>query len=141
MEILKKLGFAKEAKTTEDAKMSCKKCNAEFSCSEAENNHYICPACAEYFRMSAVARIEATADVNTFEELPTPEQFAQLQKVQTLDTAGNTGNITFAPPPGAIVYGDGFTNAPASGETWLYSITEVAANTFWVKSVKMEVAQ
>lgn len=30
--------------------------------------------------------------VNTFAELPTPEQFAQLQKVQTLDTAGNTGN-------------------------------------------------
>ena len=57
------------------------------------------------------------------------------------NTAGNMGSITFTPPTGATVYGDGFSNSPASGETWLYSVTEVAANTFWVKSVKMEVAQ
>ena len=61
--------------------------------------------------------------------------------VLVTNTAGNTGNITFTPPTGAVVYGDGFTNSPASGETWLYSVTEVAANTFWAKSVKMEVAQ
>jgi hypothetical protein len=61
--------------------------------------------------------------------------------VLVTNTAGNTGGITFTPPTGATVYGDGFTNSPASGETWLYSITEVAADTFWVKSVKMEVAQ
>lgn len=61
--------------------------------------------------------------------------------VLVTNTAGNTGSITFTPPTGATVYGDGFTNSPASGETWLYSITEVADNTFWVKSVKMEVAQ
>ena len=57
------------------------------------------------------------------------------------NTAGNTGSIAFTPPTGAVVYGDGFTNSPASGETWLYSVTEVAVNTFWAKSVKMEVAQ
>jgi len=61
--------------------------------------------------------------------------------VLVTNTTGNTGNITFTPPTGATVYGDGFTHSPASGETWLYSVTEVAANTFWVKSVKMEVAQ
>ena len=61
--------------------------------------------------------------------------------VLVTNTTGNTGNITFSPPSGAVVYGDGFTNSPASGETWLYSVTEVATNTFWVKSVKMEVAQ
>ena len=61
--------------------------------------------------------------------------------VLVTNTVGNTGNITFTPPTGATVYGDGFTNSPASGETWLYSITEVAANTFWAKSVQMEVAQ
>ena len=60
--------------------------------------------------------------------------------VLVTNTAGNTGSITFTPPTGAVVYGDGFTNSPASGETWLYAITEVAANTFWVKSEKMEVA-
>ena len=59
--------------------------------------------------------------------------------VLVTNTAGNTGNITFSAPTGAVVYGDGFANAPASGETWLYSVTEVAANTFWAKSVKMEV--
>lgn len=61
--------------------------------------------------------------------------------VLVTNTAGNTGSITFTPPTGAVVYGDGFSNSPASGETWLYSVTEVAANTFWAKSVKMEVAQ
>lgn len=61
--------------------------------------------------------------------------------VLVTNTAGNTGNITFTAPAGATVYGDGFTHSPASEETWLYSVTEVAADTFWVKSVKMEVAQ
>ena len=61
--------------------------------------------------------------------------------VLVTNTSGNTGNITFTPPTGAIVYGDGFTHSPASGETWLYSVTEEAANVFWCKSEKMEVAQ
>ena len=59
-----------------------------------------------------------------------------------IDNAGGyTGGITFTPPTGATVYGDGFTHSPASGETWLYSVTEEAANVFWCKSEKMEVAQ
>ena len=61
--------------------------------------------------------------------------------VLVTNTTGNTGSITFTPPTGAVVYGDGFTNSPASGETWLYSVTEEAANVFWCKSEKMEVAQ
>lgn len=61
--------------------------------------------------------------------------------VLVTNTTGNTGSISFTPPTGATVYGDGFTHSPASGETWLYSITEEAANVFWCKSEKMEVAQ
>jgi len=72
---------------------------------------------------------------------PSPQTGARDFLALVTNTTGNTGSITFTPPTGATVYGDGFTNSPASGETWLYSVTEVAANTFWVKSVKMEVAQ
>ena len=70
-----------------------------------------------------------------------PTERARDFLVLVTNTAGNTGNITFTPPTGAVVYGDGFSNSPASGETWLYSVTEVAADTFWAKSVKMEVTQ
>lgn len=55
------------------------------------------------------------------------------------NTTGNTGSISFTTPTGATIYGDGFSSAIAEGETWLYSITEVAANTFFTKAVKMEV--
>lgn len=60
--------------------------------------------------------------------------------VLVTNTTGNTGDITFSPPTGARIYGNGFTNSPASGETWLYSVTEVADNEFFAKSEKMEVA-
>ena len=60
--------------------------------------------------------------------------------VLVTNTTGNTGDITFSPPTGAMVYGNGFTNSPASGETWLYTVTEVADNEFFTKSEKMEVA-
>lgn len=56
------------------------------------------------------------------------------------NTAGNTGSISFSTPSGATIYGDGFSGAIASGETWLYSITELASNTFWTRAIKMEVA-
>lgn len=72
---------------------------------------------------------------------PASQMGARDFMVLITNTVGNVGNFTFTPPTGATVYGDGFTNSPASGETWLYSVTEVAANTFWAKSVKMEVAQ
>ncbi len=60
--------------------------------------------------------------------------------VLVTNTAGNIGSITFTPPTGATIYGDGFSSAVPSGETWLYSVTEVAVNVFWTKAVKMEVA-
>ena len=72
---------------------------------------------------------------------PASQNGARDFLVLVTNTTGNTGSITFTPPTGATVYGDGFTNSPASGETWLYSVTEVAVNVFWAKSVKMEVAQ
>lgn len=95
-------------------------------------------------------RVLALADnvadiVLTFPDVPSEGGVMLLAArdflVLVTNTTGNTGNITFTPPTGATVYGDGFTHSPASGETWLYSVTEVAANTFWVKSEKMEVAQ
>ncbi len=69
MEILKKLGFGKSEMPSEDTKMTCKKCGEENSCTDIESNHHICPSCKEYFRMSAEARVYATADEGTFEEL------------------------------------------------------------------------
>lgn len=98
----------------------------------------------------ACNRVIALADnvadiVLTFPGVPQEGGVALLAArdflVLVTNTMGNTGSIIFSPPSGAVVYGDGFTNSPASGETWLYSVTEVALNTFWVKSVKMEVAQ
>lgn len=56
------------------------------------------------------------------------------------NTAGNTGSISFSVPSGATIYGDGFSGAIASGETWLFSITELNANTFYTRAIKMEVA-
>ena len=93
-----------------------------------------------------IALADNVADiVLTFPDVPSDGGVALLAArdflVLVTNRAGNTGNITFTPPTGAVVYGDGFTNAPASGETWLYSVTEVAVNVFWVKSAKMEVAQ
>lgn len=69
MEILKKLGFGKSENPSEERKMTCKKCGEESSCTDIESNHHICPSCKEYFRMSAEARVHATADEGTFEEL------------------------------------------------------------------------
>lgn len=56
------------------------------------------------------------------------------------NTTGNTGSISFSTPSGATIYGDGLSTAIAEGETWLITITEVAANTFFAKATKMEVA-
>ena len=94
-----------------------------------------------------IALPDNTHDIElSFPPRPTTQEGAVLYRARDFlvivtNTTGNTGSISFTPPTGAVVYGDGFTNSPASGETWLYSITEVADNTFWVKSVKMEVAQ
>ena len=50
------------------------------------------------------------------------------------NTTGNTGDITFVMPSGATVYGDAFTTPCGSGETWLYSFTEVYPNKFFSKA-------
>ena len=54
--------------------------------------------------------------------------------------ADATGSITITAPSGATIYGDGLSTAIAAGETWLVSVTEIAANVFWTKANKMEVA-
>ena len=55
------------------------------------------------------------------------------------NTAGNAGSISFTAPSGATIYGDGFGTAVPPGETWLYLVTEIAANTFYTRAQKMEV--
>ena len=54
------------------------------------------------------------------------------------NTTGNTGAISFKTPSGSSVYGDAFKTPIASGETWLYSFTEVANNEFFTRAQKME---
>ena len=51
---------------------------------------------------------------------------------------GNTGTITFTPPAGATIYGDGLEQTFAEGETWEVTITEIAKKQFLAKAVKME---
>ena len=54
------------------------------------------------------------------------------------NTTGNTGKISFKVPSGATVYGDAFKDPIASGETWIYSFTEIATNEFFAKAQKVE---
>ncbi len=68
MEILKKLGISKSEENV-IPKTPCKKCGTEIQNSELYENLCICPECGEYLRMSAKARINATADQGSFEEL------------------------------------------------------------------------
>lgn len=49
-----------------------------------------------------------------------------------------SGSISFTVPSGATIYGDGFGATVAPGEAWLFSVTEIAAGTFYVSAIKME---
>ena len=49
-----------------------------------------------------------------------------------------SGSISFTVPSGATIYGDGFGATVAPGESWLFSVTEIAAGTFYVSAIKME---
>lgn len=49
--------------------------------------------------------------------------------------------INFTVPTGAAVFGDGFASAIGEGEDWLYAITETAANEWYVRAIKLEVAE
>ena len=53
--------------------------------------------------------------------------------------ANFTGSIAFTTPTGSTIYGDGFGATIAAGESWLFSITEIAANVFFTRAQKMEV--
>lgn len=59
-------------------------------------------------------------------------------KVLITNTAGNTGAITFDLQTGWMIYGDGLDQSIPSGETWLFTVTEVAANEFDTSAKKME---
>lgn len=49
--------------------------------------------------------------------------------------------INFTVPTGAVVFGDGFASAIGEGEDWLYAITETDANEWYVRAIKLEVAE
>ena len=61
--------------------------------------------------------------------------------VLIINPTGNTGAITFDPPAGAMIYGDGLTQTFAAGETWEVTITEVATKQFLCKALKVEGVQ
>lgn len=61
--------------------------------------------------------------------------------VLIINPTGNTGAITFDPPGGATIYGDGLTQTFAAGETWEVTITEVATKQFLCKALKVEGVQ
>lgn len=82
---------------------------------------------------SVIAAANNTADILL--SFP-PATTGKARDFVTLITnnTGNTGDITFVMPSGATVYGDAFTTPCGSGETWLYSFTEVAPNKFFSKA-------
>ena len=48
--------------------------------------------------------------------------------------------VSFTAPTSAVIYGDGFSTAIGEGEDWLFAITETAANEWYVRAIKLEVA-
>lgn len=78
MDVLKFLGIGKDKKS-DSLTVHCKKCNAETPIAEIVANGYIC-SCGEYLRMLAKARIAATADDDSFEEL-----YAELVSANLID--------------------------------------------------------
>lgn len=48
--------------------------------------------------------------------------------------------VSFTAPTGAVIYGDGFSTAIGENEDWLFAITETAANEWYVRAIKLEVA-
>lgn len=82
---------------------------------------------------SVIAAADNTADI-LLSFPPTVTGKARDFVVLITNTTGNTGDITFVMPSGATVYGDAFTTPCGSGETWLYSFTEVAPNKFFSKA-------
>ncbi len=55
-------------KKEENKWVKCKKCNETFYVEELKQNHWICPKCGNYFRISANNRIKITADEGSFKE-------------------------------------------------------------------------
>lgn len=53
--------------------------------------------------------------------------------------ANYSGTISFTTPANATIYGDGFGATIAAGESWLFSVTEIAFNVFYTRAQKMEV--
>ena len=53
--------------------------------------------------------------------------------------ANYSGTISFTTPANATIYGDGFGATIAAGESWLFSVTEIASNVFYTRAQKMEV--
>jgi hypothetical protein len=86
-------------------------------------------------------RIVPTADNTADISLSFPAAVSgKAREFQVLitNTAGNTGAITFNLQTGWMIYGDGLDQTIPSGETWLFTVREVAANEFDTSAVKME---
>ncbi len=92
--------FRKKKKKEENKWIKCKGCGDTFYVEELEQNHWICPKCSSYFRISANNRIKITADEGTFKEFDKrittkdPLEFTDLKpyKDRLKDAVSKTGN-------------------------------------------------
>ncbi len=98
----------------------CNKCKAAIYTKEVIDNHYICPKCKGYFRLPAMLRIEALAEVGSFEEwntemeTPNPlnfkgyeEKLEGLRQRTGLDEAVVTGSALIGENKVALAVCDG----------------------------------
>ncbi len=86
-------------------------------------------------------RVVPTADNTADISLTFPAAVAGKSrefKVLITNTVGNTGAITFNLQTGWMIYGDGLDQTIPSGETWLFTVCEVATNEFDTSAKKME---
>jgi acetyl-CoA carboxylase carboxyl transferase subunit beta len=92
--------FSKKKKKEENKWIKCKSCNETFYLEELEQNHWICPKCSNYFRISANNRIKITADEGSFKEFDKrittsdPLEFSDLKPYEDRlkDAISKTGN-------------------------------------------------
>ncbi len=79
------MALFKRKKKEENKWVKCKNCSETFYVEELEQNHWICPNCSSYFRISAANRIKITVDEGTFKEFDTrmttkdPLEFSDLK--------------------------------------------------------------
>ena len=82
---IKKLAGVKSKAGQEDAgpMLTCQKCKHSIARSDFAANHFICPRCSAYQRVSAADRIAMTVDEGSFEEL-----FGEIVSANPLEFEG-----------------------------------------------------